>query len=225
MTETDYQHRTFTPEQSGTGHHAPTGKMDAAGSAASDTAGAVKEQTREVASEVKAQARSLASDAKHRVVTEAKGQNARFAEGLRHFADELDDMVGDRDDSPARRVMSRVSQGGRRAADYLAEHGPEGVLRDLRNFAGRRPGTFLAVAAATGFVAARLGKGVLGAASVDSHGTARVADNHAQSASVSHVPPTGDAYVQPASAGYVQPAVDGYAGSARPDSDLWDARP
>lgn len=161
MVETGYDDRTWAPQ------HEASGAMDAVGSAATDTAGTAKQQTREVAGEVKAQARSLAANARDKVATEARGQNDRLAEGVRRFADELDDMVRDRDDSPARGVVSQVSQGGRRFADYLAEHGPDGVLHEVQDFARRRPGTFLAVAAAAGFVAGRLGKGVLKAGSTD----------------------------------------------------------
>jgi hypothetical protein len=45
-------------------------------------------------------------------------------------------------------------------ADYLDRHGPEGVLREVQDFARRRPGAFLATALAAGFVVGRLGKGV-----------------------------------------------------------------
>ena len=233
MTELEYQNRTSTSDRTGPAQHVASGTMDAVGSAASDTAGAAKEQTREVADEVKVQARSLASDAKHRVGTEVKSQNDRLANGLRQFADELDEMVGERDDSPARSVVAQVSQGGRRVADYLGEHGPDGVLREVQDFARRRPGTFLLVAAAAGFVAGRLGKGVLGSASAETHDTAPVAGGPAQPASVGHVPPAGDGYVQPTSAayaepvggGYVRPVADGYAGSGRTGTELRDTRP
>ena len=247
MTESDYQYRTPAPDRPGTGQHASSGTMDALGSAASDTAGTAKEQTRQVAGEVKAQARSLATDARNRMGAEVQGQNDRLAESLRHFAGELDDMVGDRDDSPARSVVLQVSQGGRRVADYLAQHGPDGVLREVRDFARRRPGTFLTVAAVAGFVAGRLGKGVLGAASADEPATPTSAPqsssavgSNARPASVGYVPLAGDGYVQPASASEVQPAAGGYvrssmdddvqpvatgyAGSARPDPTR-EARP
>jgi hypothetical protein len=45
-------------------------------------------------------------------------------------------------------------------ADYLDRNGPEGVLREVQDFARRRPGAFLATALAAGFVVGRLGKGV-----------------------------------------------------------------
>jgi len=134
--------------------------LDTAGSAVRDTAGTAKEQAGQVAGEAKAQARNLLSDVRDRVGTEARSQNDRLAEGVRRFADELDEIAGARGDSPASTVVSQVSQGGRRVADYLAEHGPEGVLQGVQDFARRKPGTFLLAAAAAGFVVGRLGKGV-----------------------------------------------------------------
>jgi ElaB/YqjD/DUF883 family membrane-anchored ribosome-binding protein len=163
MVDIGYEDRTRGPDPNGSPQHAAKGALDAVGSAAGDTAGEAKHQARQVAGEVKTQARSLAGDAKERVGAEARAQNDRLAETIRHFADELDEMVRDRGDSPARSVVSQVSQGGRRAADYLTEHGPEGALREVQDFARRRPGTFLAVAAAAGFVVGRLGKGVMNA--------------------------------------------------------------
>jgi hypothetical protein len=135
------------------------------GSAVSTTAGTAKEQIGQVAGEVKSQAGNLASQVKGRVGTEARGQNDRLAQGLRNFADELDQMVDQRGDSPARSVVAQVSNRGRKAADYLAEHGPEGVLHEVQDFARRRPGTFLAIAAAVGFVAGRVGKSVFNSTS------------------------------------------------------------
>jgi hypothetical protein len=142
---------------------AGTATRETAGTAVSKTAGTAKEQVRQVAGEMKAQAGNLASQVKDRVGTEVRGQNDRLAQGLRNFADELDQMVDQRGDSPARSVVTQVSNGGRKVADYLAEHGPDGVLHEVQDFARRRPGTFLAIAAAAGFVIGRAGKGVFSA--------------------------------------------------------------
>jgi uncharacterized protein YjbJ (UPF0337 family) len=136
----------------------------AAAEAAGNVAGTAKEQARQVTGEVSAQARSVAADVRDRVADEARTQNDRLTEGIRRMADELDSMAAERGDSPARAVVSRVAQGGRQVADYLAERGPEGVLSEVQDFARRRPGAFLATALATGFVVGRLGKGVFGAA-------------------------------------------------------------
>lgn len=166
MTEFDQEGRTRAPDNGGVRQVAATA-VDAAGTAASNTAGTAREQAAQVAGEAKAQARNLAHDVRDRVGAEARSQNDRLADGVRRFADELDEMVSNRGDSPASKVVTQVSQGGRRVADYLAEHGPEGVLDGVQDFARRRPGTFLLAAAAAGFVVGRLGKGVLNAADAE----------------------------------------------------------
>jgi hypothetical protein len=133
------------------------------------------------------------------VSTEARGQNDRLAEGIRRFADELADMVRDRDDSAARGVITQVSQGGRRVADYLAQHGPDGVLREVQDFARRRPGTFLAVAATAGFVVGRLGKGVLTAEPSNTGSSGRASSDRASTSPGSVISPYGQATPEPAS--------------------------
>ena len=170
---------------------------------------------------MKAQARNLAADAKDRVSTEARGQNDRLADGIRRFADELEDMVRDRDDSAARGVVTQVSQGGRRVADYLAQHGPDGVLREVQDFARRRPGTFLAVAATAGFVAGRLGKGVLTAEPSNTGSSGRASSDRPSTSAGSVVSPYGQATAESASAWAApatavtdaQPAVPAEAGT------------
>ena len=147
----------------------PASTTQAVGAAASDAASTAKdtakEQAGQVVGEVKTQTRNLVNDARDRVGGEMRSQNDRLTEQIRRFADDLDQMRHDRGDSPAGNVVAEVAQGGRRLADYLSEHGPDGVLREVQDFARRRPGTFLAVAATAGFVVGRLGKGVLKAGS------------------------------------------------------------
>jgi hypothetical protein len=128
--------------------------------AAGDVRDTAKEQARRVAGEATTQARNLAADVRDRVGEQARSQNDRLVDTIRRTADQLDDMRGDRDDSPATAVVSRVADSGRQFADYLDRHGPDGVLREVQDFARRRPGAFLAAALAAGFVVGRLGKGV-----------------------------------------------------------------
>jgi len=128
--------------------------------AAGEVRDTAKEQARRVAGEATAQARNLASDVRDRVGEQARSQSDRLVGTIRQTADQLDEMRGGRDDSPATVVVSRVADSGRQFADYLDRHGPEGVLREVQDFARRRPGAFLAAALAAGFVVGRLGKGV-----------------------------------------------------------------
>jgi hypothetical protein len=133
----------------------------AAGQAASEVKDTAKEQAQRVAGEAKAQARNVASDVRGKVSDQAKAQNDKLVGSIRQMADHLNEMSADRESSPAVQVVSRVADGGRQVADYLDRNGPEGVLREVSDFARRRPGAFLVTALAAGFVVGRLGKGVL----------------------------------------------------------------
>lgn len=186
---------------------------EAAGQAASEVKDTAKEQAQRVGAEAKTQVRNVASDVRGKVTDQAKTQNDKLVGTIRQTADQLDEMRGERGDSPAAAVVSRVADGGRQIADYLDRNGPEGVLREVQDFARRRPGAFLATALAAGFVVGRLGKGV---AKADSDAGA---DKPAGDAFVSGTPssyaPTytpepaypATGYVEP---GYVEP---GYASS------------
>jgi hypothetical protein len=132
----------------------------AAGQAAGEVKDTAKEQVQRVGSEAKTQAANVAADVRDRVADQARTQNDKLVGSIRQTADQLDEMRGDRADSPAATVVSRVADGGRQIADYLDRNGPEGVLREVQDFARRRPGAFLATALAAGFVVGRLGKGV-----------------------------------------------------------------
>jgi hypothetical protein len=133
---------------------------EAAGQAAADVKDTAKEQVQRVGSEAKTQARNVAADVRDKVGEQARSQNDKLVGSIRQTADHLDEMRGDRADSPAAAVVSRVADGGRQLADYLDRNGPEGVLREVQDFARRRPGAFLATALAAGFVVGRLGKSV-----------------------------------------------------------------
>lgn len=135
-------------------------RAEQAKGAAVDVKDTAREQAQRVGEEAKTQARNLASDVRDTVGRQARTQNDRLAGTIRQAADQLDEMRGDRPDSPATTVVARVADGGRQLADYLDRNGPEGVLREVQDFARRRPGAFLATALAAGFVVGRLGKSV-----------------------------------------------------------------
>jgi uncharacterized protein YjbJ (UPF0337 family) len=133
---------------------------DAAGQAAGDVKDTAKEQVQRVGAEARTQVRNVASDVRDRVGEQARTQNGKLVGTIRQTADQLDEMRGDRTDSPAATVVTRVADGGRQLADYLDRNGPEGVLREVQDFARRRPVAFIATALAAGFVVGRLGKSV-----------------------------------------------------------------
>jgi uncharacterized protein YjbJ (UPF0337 family) len=133
---------------------------EAAGQAATDVKDTAKEQAQRVAGEAKTQARNIVGDVRDRVGEQARTQTDQLVGSIRQTADHLDEMRGDRPDTPAAQVVSRVADGGRQLADYLDRNGPDGVLREVQDFARRRPGAFLVTALAAGFVVGRLGKSV-----------------------------------------------------------------
>lgn len=135
---------------------------DAATQAAGNVTDTAADQARQVTDEVSHQVRGVAAELRDQVGGQVRSQNDRLVDGIRRMADELDGMAADGGSSPARTVVSRVAQGSRQMADYLAERGPEGVLNEVQDFARRRPGAFLATALVSGFVVGRLGKGVFG---------------------------------------------------------------
>lgn len=140
-----------------------TGAARGVAQAAEDVASSAKDSGRQVVREVSDQARNVTGDVRQRLAQEADTQNERLAGGLRRMADQLGEMAADRPDSPARMVVQRISDGGRQLADYLEQHGPDGMLREVQEYARRRPGVFLLGAAVAGFAVGRLGKGLFGA--------------------------------------------------------------
>jgi uncharacterized protein YjbJ (UPF0337 family) len=177
---------------------------EAAGQAASDVKDTAKEQAQRVTGEAKTQVRNVASELRSKAGEQARSQNDRLVGTIRQAAEQLDEMRGDRADSPAATVVSRFADTGRQFADYLDRNGPEGVLREVQEFARRRPGAFLATALAAGFVVGRLGKGVA------------KADEGGSSFGGGSTKPRTDAFVStettttpaPVRPGYADPAID-----------------
>jgi len=131
---------------------------ESAGHAAREVVGTAAEQGRQLAGQVGDQTRSVVADVRRSVAGQLHTGHQQMADGLRRIADDLGAMTGERGDTPAGQLVQRLSESGRRAADYLQERGPEGLLDDVQDFARRRPGTFLLAAAAAGFVVGRLGR-------------------------------------------------------------------
>jgi hypothetical protein len=187
----------------------------AAGQAAGEVKDTTKEQVQRVGVEAKTQVRNVAAGVRDRVGEQARTQNDKLVSTVRDLADQLDDMRGDRPESPATQVVSRVADGGRQFADYLDQHGPDGVLRQVQDFARRRPGAFLATALAAGFVVGRLGKGIAKADDAPTAGAGKPADDSFVSDTAAYAPaPTyvDPVYADPAgtSSVYAEVPVTGY---------------
>lgn len=146
------------------------GKADAAKGAAQDVAGdakdkaanvagTAKEQASNVASEATDHAKQLYSQASDTLKEQAAGQQERAAGGLRSLGEQLGRMA-DKDDEQgiAAKVVRDLSNRAGSAAGYLENRDPGSLLDEVKSFAARKPGTFIALAAGAGILAGRLTK-------------------------------------------------------------------
>jgi gas vesicle protein len=122
---------------------------DTAKQAGTQVAGTVKEQAGQVTAEAGKQAKQLLSQAQSEVTEQAAATQQRVAEGLHALADELTGMAKNSDqDGPATDLAQQAADKAHQAAGWLADRDPGALLDDVRSFARRKPGTYLAIASA-----------------------------------------------------------------------------
>ncbi|MFF5389492.1 hypothetical protein ACFY5H_14095 [Streptomyces sp. NPDC013012] len=135
------------------------------GGKAAEVGGTAKEQAGNVVGEAAAQAKDLAGELRTQLQDQAETQTQRLAENVRRLSQELRELgENGKPDSTVADLARRAADGGHQVASHMEKRGPDGLVSDLRDFARRRPGAFLAGAALAGFVVARAGKSI-GAAS------------------------------------------------------------
>ncbi|MEU7929984.1 hypothetical protein [Micromonospora echinofusca] len=136
-------------EASRVGHHAAQAGGQVAHTAA--------EQGGQVASEARRQARNLTGEAGTQLREQARAQQHRAADGLRGIGRELGSMAERSEDSGmAGQAVRRMADAAEQAAGWLDEREPTAVLDEVRSYARRHPGTFLAGAALAGMLVGRL---------------------------------------------------------------------
>lgn len=158
-----------SPRTTGSDHGAREHAQEAAGTAAAEgrhVASTAKDEARRVADEAGAHARSLLSEATGQVEEQSRAQKDRLAETVRTFGDDLDRMATD-GDGLAADVAREVAERARTVSGRLRDREPRELLDDVRDFARRRPGTFLLGALTAGVVAGRLARGTKEAQSND----------------------------------------------------------
>lgn len=134
-----------------------------------EVAGTAREGAAEVAKETAAQGRYLYERARDQAADETGAQVRRMAAGVRRIADDLRHMGDEaKPDSPATSLVRQAADRGQRLADRLDRQGPDELLNEVKDFARRRPGLFLAGAALVGFAVSRVGRGIGSAASTPS---------------------------------------------------------
>ena len=138
---------------------------DAGGQVASTTV----EQAQRVAADTVGQAKELFGQATTELSSQASKQQERLTQTIRTFGQDLSKMGSGQkvESGPAAELMQNLAGRAQSAADWFESRSPEEVLRDVRQFAARRPGLFIGLAALTGVVAARVTKALVADAKPD----------------------------------------------------------
>jgi hypothetical protein len=185
-----------------------------AADAGRQVAGTAAEQARGVAQEVKTQARDLVGEARGQVQDQARTGQQKAAEGVRALSRELHEMAqGGQQSGPVSEIARQAAQRADLFADWIGEREPADLLEEVRSFARRRPGAFLAGMALAGVVVGRLTRGAVDSARQDSGPVAHraVGPGYARP-STTPAPYVGSASPSPYPTGYDAPTPpQGYA--------------
>jgi hypothetical protein len=138
--------------------------QDVAGDAkekAANVAGTAKEQAANVASEATDHAKQLYGQASESLKQQAGEQQKRAASGLKSLGEQLGRMAeNDEEQGVASRVVRDLSGRASSAAGFLENRDPGSLLDEVKSFAAKRPGAFIALAAGAGILAGRLTKAI-----------------------------------------------------------------
>jgi hypothetical protein len=138
--------------------------------AQTQTSGAMPDQARHVAdvaqseaqnvaAEAKTQAANLLAETKVQLEEQSRTQRDRLVDTLRTVGDDLDQMAGQANRGVATDLARQVAQQAHAFSKRLQGREPAEILEDVRDFARRKPGTFLLASLAAGIVAGRLARG------------------------------------------------------------------
>jgi hypothetical protein len=148
-----------------------------AAQAGQQVASTAKDEAHHVAAETSSQAKDLLHQARSEVTDQAGAQQQRLASGLRALGDELESMTRHSEQQgPASSFAKEAASRSRDVASWLEAREPGHVVRDVQDFARKRPGMFLLLAGGAGVVAGRLGRGIKDAGSDDTTTTHSQAD-------------------------------------------------
>src|SRR4051794_2745963 len=131
--------------------------------AAKHVAGTAAAEVQNVAQEAGAQVKNLAGQLGSNLKDQAGAQQQKVAEGLRSISDELRSMAqGSQQAGPASSLVQQAAHHTEHVATWLEARDPGSLLTEVKAFARRRPGAFLAIAAGAGLLAGRLTRSIAG---------------------------------------------------------------
>ncbi|GAA2248113.1 hypothetical protein GCM10010145_14150 [Streptomyces ruber] len=155
-----------------------------------EVAGTAREGAEQVIRETTERGRDLFERFREQAAGETGTQVRRLAANLRDLAEDLRYMSETgKPASPAASLVHQMAERGQLLADRLDRQQPGELLHDVRDFARRRPGLFLAGAALAGFAASRLGRGVTAAGGGPAPATEAEADQGDRRDEGTEVPP------------------------------------
>ena len=167
-----------------------------------DVAGTAAEEAKDVAREVKSQLVQLMEQLRGEATTQASDQSRRAARGLLSIGSELNQMASAApSDGVAGDLVRQAAERVRAAAEWLDTREPGDMLDDVRTFARRRPGTFLAGAAVLGILGGRMTRGL-------------TAEGSPSSSTSSYTGSSARAYPSSSTSSYTGSSAGGYAGSS-----------
>jgi len=125
-------------------------------------AGVAGEEAVGVAHDAKEAARGFFDETRTQLMEQAGVQQGRAAEALRSTGDELENLAAGASSGGAATDAVRMIGGqSRRAADWLADREPQDVVVEVRRFARRHTGAFVAIAFGIGIVAGRITRSLM----------------------------------------------------------------
>ena len=130
---------------------------DGAKESAQKVAGTAKDEAAKVAGEAKAQASDLIKQTSSELKDQAGVQQKRVASGLHSLSDELTSMADKSEGGGvAADLVQQVAGRAGSVATWLDDRDPGSLLGEVKDFARRRPGAFIGIAAVAGVLAGRL---------------------------------------------------------------------
>ncbi len=149
------------------GSAGPSGTVQTAAHEAAGVASTAKDEAVGVVETAKAEAGAVAHEAKdqirdlyHQSTAQLKDQAAqqqrRVADGLRSVGGELESMSQNSEGGVAADLVRQASARIQGVAGWIGDRDPGSLLGEVKSYARRKPGTFIAVAALAGLVAGRL---------------------------------------------------------------------
>ena len=139
---------------------AKQGVAEVAGTAqeqASALVEATKQQGAEVARDAKEHAQDLMGQTRDQLRAQANDQMRSLAETVHAIAQQLDGLTnGQPQQGMVLDMANQIASSAHRIGDHLDQGGMQAVVGDVKQFARRRPGAFLAASLLGGVVAGRM---------------------------------------------------------------------